>query len=32
MVSSNETTPAGYLASLTPEQRAVIEAVRAVVQ
>ena len=32
MVSSKETTPAGYLASLTPEQRAVIEAVRAVVQ
>ena len=32
MVSSRETTPAGYLASLRPEQRAVIEAVRAVVR
>ncbi len=32
MVSSNETTPAAYLASLPPERRKVIEAVRAVVK
>ncbi|HLA90687.1 MAG TPA: DUF1801 domain-containing protein [Gemmatimonadaceae bacterium] len=32
MVSSKETTPAAYLASLPPERRAVIAAVRAVVK
>jgi uncharacterized protein YdhG (YjbR/CyaY superfamily) len=32
MVSSKETTPAAYIASLTAEQRIVIEAVRAVVK
>ena len=31
MVSSKETTPAGYLASLTPERRKFVAAVRAVV-
>jgi uncharacterized protein YdhG (YjbR/CyaY superfamily) len=32
MVSSKETTPAAYLASLPPEQRKVVSAVRAVVK
>ena len=32
MVSSKETTPAGYLASLTPERRKVMAAVRTVVK
>jgi hypothetical protein len=32
MVSSKETTPAGYLASLPPERRKVIAAVRAMVR
>src|SRR5215210_5335654 len=32
MVSSKETTPAAYLASLPPERREVIAAVRAVVK
>ena len=32
MVSSKETTPAGYLASLPPERRAVIDAVRTLVK